>query len=96
MWVVDRVVGGRRALARRIAAVTGAALGRAHMGASTHICEHGLVNRPLGESRLGEGFLAAVVMLAVTGVAAARMARPPRARPSAPAAQPARGRADAL
>jgi hypothetical protein len=38
------------------------------------ICESGRLNRPLGTKRLNEGALGAVVILAVTGVAAMRMA----------------------
>jgi ABC-type antimicrobial peptide transport system permease subunit len=59
------------------------------------ICTSGLANIPLGDSRLLEGFLGAVIIAFAAGIVAARMALPPRARPSAPAAPPAGGRAGA-
>jgi hypothetical protein len=44
------------------------------------ICESGRVNRPLGQRRLDDGLIAAVVALFVTGAAVARMALPPAPR----------------
>jgi hypothetical protein len=42
-----------------------------------HICKRGLANIPLGDSRLLEGFLGAVLISFAFGIAAARMALPP-------------------
>jgi hypothetical protein len=54
--------------------------GNGHSGISRHICEHGLLNRPLGDERLNEGIAAAFGLLVVTAVAAARLIPPPAAR----------------
>jgi hypothetical protein len=48
------------------------------------VCEGGRLNRPLGERRLDEGMLAAVVILTVTAVAAARLAPRPEGDVSVP------------
>jgi MFS family permease len=57
--------------------------GNGHSGIWGHICESGLANIPLGDSRLLEGFLGAVLISFAFGVTAARMALPPN-----PAASP--------
>jgi MFS family permease len=51
--------------------------GNGHSGIWGHICESGLLNRPLGLRRLNEGIAAAFVLLVVTTVVAARLAIPP-------------------
>ena len=51
--------------------------GNGHSGIWGHICEHGLLNRPLGLRRLNEGLAGAFVVLVVTAVVAARLVMPP-------------------
>jgi hypothetical protein len=51
--------------------------GNGHSGIWGHICESGLLNRPLGLRRLNEGLAGALVVLVVTAVVAARLALPP-------------------
>jgi MFS family permease len=51
--------------------------GNGHSGIWGHICESGLVNRPLGLRRLNEGLAGAFVVLVVTTVVAVRLVMPP-------------------
>jgi MFS family permease len=62
--------------------------GNGHSGIWGHICEHGLLNRPLGLRRLNEGVGGAFVVLVVTAALSARLARPPAG--VGPGASPAR------
>lgn len=55
-------------------------------GERGHICEAGLVNRALGLRRLDEGLAGAFVVLSATALLAARLALPPGAEISPPAA----------
>jgi hypothetical protein len=48
--------------------------GNGHSGIWGHICESGLLNRPLGLRRLNEGLAGALVLLVVTVAVAARLA----------------------
>lgn len=68
--------------------------GNGHSGIWGHICNSGLANVPLGETGLEEGVLGAVIILFGAGIAAARMALPPPARPTVRPGPPAPGRAD--
>lgn len=58
--------------------------GNGHSGIWGHICESGLLNRPLGLRRLNEGLAAALVVLVVTAVVAARLVPPPAVDVRAP------------
>jgi hypothetical protein len=54
--------------------------GNGHDGIWGHICESGLLNRPLGLRRLNEGLAGAFVVLVVTAVVALRLVQPPAGR----------------
>jgi hypothetical protein len=51
--------------------------GDGRSGVWGHICERGLLNRPLGLRRLNEALAGALVVLVVTAAAAVRLVRPP-------------------
>jgi MFS family permease len=51
--------------------------GNGHSGIWGHICESGLLNRPLGLRRLNEGLAGALGVLMVTAVVAVRLVMPP-------------------